>query len=970
MNNFSPKNNGTEFSSAAAAMRHMNRTGNIPYAYIKEKGLECILDLAEAQGMDVKPVGKELQILNPRRNDTEFGSYSINTDTGMFADFAVDDCKGGDVIAWVAYNRDCKQSEAAKWILAQLTNWEQPPSAVVPAPGRAQTTVITSTPQQLGQPQADDLAQIKIPDDFFQVQMRKQGMSLEASYEYRHASGVLAFVVLRLRDSRSGKKSFRPVHPAIKEAGGVDWVFKMPEGPRPLYNLARLVALPDAWVFVVEGEKAAEAAQRMFPQAVVVTTAGGAQSPEKTDLCPLVGRQVLIWPDHDQAGDAYAKKVVQKLRDLSPDTPLAVVDPGRLYDQLRKHEPKIPQLPDLSGWDAADLEHIGMDANTVQEVIVSTTSAVPEADVSNKQAATKQQEQPESITNVTWPRGYRYALSSSDVHKWDQTMKGWRPICSRIEIQRQLRDGKGQGWSLDLQIQTGDGCTQTFIMSRGDLADSNKTKAALMNRGVTIYDMPSVMAYLGMAQHDTTHDLTHQVGWANTRYVLANHIYGLGADRVALHPDAPTFRDHGVSGNLTEWNANIGRLAIGNSRLMAAILTALAGPLVKLVGMDNGGFHFYGASSSGKTTLLRAGASVLGRQQSVLRTWRSTANALELVAAGLNDSTLFLDEMGQVKADEAGEIVYMLANGQGKSRMTRTAQQGRLLEWTLLFLSTGEISLQQAIESGNGKIRAGMEIRLVNLPADAGVRMGVFENLHEFPNGKALADHLSKAASDKYGAANDAWLEFLTSQMHRLGESGFCQMCRTRLDAHEAELLPTGADGQVGRVARRLALLILAGELAAEAGIGRWSVEDVKTAMQRCLADWIRYRGGTGPSEETQALYQAQAFFEEHGASAFQRLGIDGLGSSAAGPEARPVVHRAGFFDPAGDDGHGVFYVFPTAFKDRVCSGLNRKLVKEVLRQKGLLLQDSTNTLRLSGVSDSARYYQISGRIVGFSNNE
>jgi uncharacterized protein (DUF927 family) len=47
------------------------------------------------------------------------------------------------------------------------------------------------------------------------------------------------------------------------------------------------------------------------------------------------------------------------------------------------------------------------------------------------------------------------------------------------------------------------------------------------------------------------------------------------------------------------------QLATGNSRLVFAISTAFAPTLAKLVGEDSGGFHFRGASSSGKALPLK-----------------------------------------------------------------------------------------------------------------------------------------------------------------------------------------------------------------------------------------------------------------------------------------------------------------------------------------------------------------------------
>ena len=60
---------------------------------------------------DGKHNGHEYQALNPTRTDSRPGSFSINTSTGQWADFATDD-NGGDLIALVAYLDGCNQGEA------------------------------------------------------------------------------------------------------------------------------------------------------------------------------------------------------------------------------------------------------------------------------------------------------------------------------------------------------------------------------------------------------------------------------------------------------------------------------------------------------------------------------------------------------------------------------------------------------------------------------------------------------------------------------------------------------------------------------------------------------------------------------------------------------------------------------------------------------------------------------------------
>ncbi len=64
-------------------------------------------------------------------------------------------------------------------------------------------------------------------------------------------------------------------------------------------------------------------------------------------------------------------------------------------------------------------------------------------------------------------------------------------------------------------------------------------------------------------------------------------------------------------------------------------------------------------------------------------------NALEGTASRRNDATLMLDEIREVDGREAGNIAYMLANGQGKARARTDGSVRETNRWNLLFLSTG-----------------------------------------------------------------------------------------------------------------------------------------------------------------------------------------------------------------------------------------------------------------------------------------
>jgi hypothetical protein len=160
--------------------------------------------------------------------------------------------------------------------------------------------------------------------------------------------------------------------------------------------------------------------------------------------------------------------------------------------------------------------------------------------------------------------------------------------------------------------------------------------------------------------------------------------------------------------------------------------------------------------ATGKSTALHVAGSVWGGGDTngYVRSWRATANALEGVCLSHSDTLLCLDVLSQLAARDAGEAAYMLANGSGKSRSSRDGSARKAAKWRVLFLSSGEIGLADKVaEDGRGKrLVAGQEIRIVDVAADAGAGMGMFENLHDFPSAEAFARHLRSAACQHYGA--------------------------------------------------------------------------------------------------------------------------------------------------------------------------------------------------------------------------
>jgi putative DNA primase/helicase len=381
------------------------------------------------------------------------------------------------------------------------------------------------------------------------------------------------------------------------------------------------------------------------------------------------------------------------------------------------------------------------------------------------------------------------------------------------------------------------------------------------------------------------------------------------------------------------------------------VASAFAGPLLRPAGMESGGFHIRGDSSSGKTTALRLAASVYGGP-SYMQRWRTTDNALEAIAAQHCDSLLILDELAQVEGKVAGECAYMLANEQSKARATRNGAPRARLSWRLLFLSAGELGLADHMAEGMKRTRTGQEVRMADIPADAGAGLGAFENLHGFAGGAAFSSHLTREAQVCHGAVGRAFIEWACANADTLAR-------RTRAAVHALarEWVPQGASGQVERVAARFALVGAAGALATEAGLTGWPVGESERAARACFDAWLSARGGAGNGEVVAMLRAVRRFLETHGEGRFtwwhrasddhnaktlQRAGFRRMVDQDGKPIKSDAEHQREYgerMEPA--DGEAVsveYFLLPEVFRAEVCQGFDYQAVARVLLDHGALL--------------------------------
>jgi putative DNA primase/helicase len=239
--------------------------------------------------------------------------------------------------------------------------------------------------------------------------------------------------------------------------------------------------------------------------------------------------------------------------------------------------------------------------------------------------------------------------------------------------------------------------------------------------------------------------IVERTGWQGAAFVFPDETIGdTNGEPVLLQTVSSNRHAYRQSGTLEDWQREISRLCVGNSRLTFSVSSAFASMLLRIIGEENGGFHFRGHSSLGKTTLLSVASSVFGcgdLRGGYVQTWRNTGNGLEAIAALYNDTLLCLDEIKQVDPREVGEIAYRVANGSGKGRADRAGLAREKQTWCLLFLSSGELSLGDHLTTIGKSPYGGEE---VDIPADTDAH-GAFEALHGYPDGAAFSQALNQA---------------------------------------------------------------------------------------------------------------------------------------------------------------------------------------------------------------------------------
>ncbi|WP_417811824.1 DUF927 domain-containing protein [Thalassospira alkalitolerans] len=817
------------------------------------------------------------------------------------------------------------------------------------------------------------IACVSIPEGFPMPDMCLGKSFPTATYAYHNADGSLAYLVGRFEiGNRISLCAF-----SVWDVDGQKlWVsrglpFDAFPNKAPIYRLTDINDALRKPVLITEREKCAEAAAH-FKDVVSTTWRGGSDTLAITDFSPLVGRDVIVALDDVDLGAEVDTKLIDILTSLGVAR-LRVLNANALADMFGGEASK--------GFDIASAIDAGLDqarftALLEQEKMVTEVAVQAAADgVTDEDFGDAHDEdivyrelREQFSFEPQLPE--KFHLSVGGIVKRDVDRRGQEidvyagsPVVVLGLTKQVISRG---GWGYHIAVRTPQKRWERFTVSGRLLAgDGRELRELIADAGGVLPQQIDGRRALAEYIADAAKgcdilNVTDHPGWCGNAFALPDVIVAPENDEVQLILDMGDRPTHlATAGILGEWQ-DLTRLAAPNSRAAFAICAALAAPLLRPLGIEGGGFHFYGQSSRGKTTLLMLAGSVWGGgRDGFLRSWRMTVNGAEGVVADHNDLLLCLDEMTVADSDGFTDMLYMLANGHGKARAKKDGSAAASAQWNALVLSSGENTIEQQLEQGRGKRRltGGMIVRMIDVPIE--VEPGVsFEDLGSHENGGVYADQIKALSREHYGHAGRAFLQAIVNDREAM-----LVKARDHIDAFMAQMLDDDDDPQIQRVARRFAAVAAAGHLAEQACILKISPKQIDDAVAACFGAWKAARGGGQSEEWRSAARHLQHFFEAHGPTRFERLeNGKAADDDAERSDGFAVRDRCGYRIEQ-EDGAWIYYVLPSAWERDVCGPHAPDLMIKIAKERGALICGeggrSKKNMRLPDYPKTTRVFAI-----------
>ena len=416
---------------------------------------------------------------------------------------------------------------------------------------------------------------------------------------------------------------------------------------------------------------------------------------------------------------------------------------------------------------------------------------------------------------------------------------------------------------LVIRFKTRNGQIKDASIPRATLEDSKLLWAHLAGLGLQVMvntkGSNALKQYLIESEPDQVIRSYGKPGWHDTEIGAVFAMKGnvIGDPDGLIGATNSTSANTSSRGTFDAWLEKCAQPALAFPPAAFGLCCAFAPALIPFVPFsDDGGFHFYGASSSGKTIFIDVCASAWGAPKNspthapYVGKWNITTNGLEDTAEGHNNLPVCLDELADASASVVSSAAYMLSDGQGKKRLDRTGKARRVRTFRTLVCSSGEISIAEKIKNADRHLFSGQALRICDID---------IKSLGLFVQDKERAALLKLELTKNYGHAGPRFVEKLQENLQNENYSSklsskFTELC----DA----LIGDDSDPRRNRAARRFALVQLAGELAKEFGLVPRKLNP-KESVGLIYESWKSDAGETETNDDLSAAKRLAQFIDQ-----------------------------------------------------------------------------------------------------------
>lgn len=475
-------------------------------------------------------------------------------------------------------------------------------------------------------------------------------------------------------------------------------------------------------------------------------------------------------------------------------------------------------------------------------------------------------------------------------------------------------------YGLRLVVQDPRGLPRILDVDRGDLATMAAVEARklfLANgvrfEGEGIRDAVACLMGADPAAEIAIvrHPGWHEVDGSKVFVAPAGEVEGLAPGK-ALELSASAVLSPLVArgGTLDGWKAGAAAALAATDcpHFALGIGAGFAGVLVDLCGLDSCGINLSGRTSSGKTTAQKLAASIWSVPDStrpgLFQVAKTTVNGFEFLAARANGTVFTLDELAHVSGREVAKIIYTLASGTGKVRMTAGATMRAPATWKTFAILSSETSLEAKITADGEPWTGGQAVRIADVDVTGINRLldaQVFQKI--------------ESVSKHFGHAGPAFARALVA-------AGYHQRASQLRDSinEVARRLAGNPDAAAIRAAMPLAILATAGRLAQ--GFGLLPPGNAFTdAVHWAWAGFHESSNAMALDPDTQAIGAIREWIAERWNTSVQWLDA----------EARPSRDAVGWWDDS------AVYLTPTRLIEAAGGAMKEEALAKLLNDRDLI---------------------------------